>query len=101
MPYSSKLLAWIASRLKKRREACMTEAFPDPGYINFRKPTQCILWDNPEMVNISAKVSFECVEEIIEESHFSRSVFKCCECGQLYFYEFYEVVDWKDGNDKQ
>ena len=21
--------------------------------------------------------------------------------GQLYFYEFYEVVDWKDGNDKQ
>ena len=29
------------------------------------------------------------------------SLYKCRECGQLYFYEWYEWVDWKEGNDKQ
>jgi hypothetical protein len=101
MPHSSKLLTWIASWLKKRSRDSINEASPDPGSINLRKPTQCVLWDNPETVDVSAKMSFECVEEIIEESHLSRYVLKCGESGQLYFYEFYEVVDWKDGNDKQ
>jgi hypothetical protein len=26
---------------------------------------------------------------------------KCRECGQLYFFEFYEWVDWENGNDPQ
>jgi hypothetical protein len=28
-----------------------------------------------------------------------RSLFKCRECGQLYFFEWNEWVDWDEGND--
>jgi hypothetical protein len=27
-------------------------------------------------------------------------LYKCQECGQLYFYEWYEWVDWQQGDDK-
>jgi hypothetical protein len=36
-----------------------------------------------------------------DESHLMRHLMKCNACGQLYFHEFYEIVDWKDGNDAQ
>ena len=38
---------------------------------------------------------------LIDESHLHRSLLKCRECGQLYFSEFYEMVDWDDGDDAQ
>jgi hypothetical protein len=28
-------------------------------------------------------------------------LYKCRECGQLYFHEWYEWVDWDEGNDRQ
>jgi hypothetical protein len=28
-------------------------------------------------------------------------LYKCRECGQLYFFEWWEWVDWEDGNDTQ
>ncbi len=43
---------------------------------------------------------FEHVETYAESSHFDRGLVKCRECGQLYYYEFYEVIDWEEGNDK-
>jgi len=30
-----------------------------------------------------------------------RYVLKCDRCGQLYFFEFYETIDWIEGNDPQ
>jgi hypothetical protein len=44
---------------------------------------------------------FELLETYADESHWWRYLLKCRECGQLYFYEFYEVIDWKNGNDPQ
>ena len=36
-----------------------------------------------------------------EESHLIRRLESCMKCGQLYFYEFYEEIDWAGGNDPQ
>ena len=71
---------------------------PDDTEIELPAPTQCVLWEKPELVG--ERDRFDTVEELIDESHLSRSVLKCRECGQLYFYEFYEIVDWKEGNDR-
>jgi hypothetical protein len=30
-----------------------------------------------------------------------RHLLRCRECGQLYFYEFFEWIDWEGGNDPQ
>jgi hypothetical protein len=71
---------------------------PGSGF-DLPKPTSCLFWEHPEKLGLGRP--FECVENLVDERHLSRSILKCHECGRLYFYEFYEVVDWKDGNDKQ
>ena len=64
-----------------------------------KEPTQCELWEKPELVSVRGR--FEVVETFVDESHLSRCLLKCGECGQLYFYEFYEKIDWDGGNDPQ
>jgi len=41
------------------------------------------------------------VKTLIDNSHLFRYILKCNKCGQLYFYEFYEVINWSGGNDSQ
>lgn len=36
-----------------------------------------------------------------EESHVFRYLLKCKFCPQLYFFEFYEEIDWNEGKDSQ
>ena len=43
----------------------------------------------------------EVIETYKDESHLMRRLEKCRKCGQLYFYEFKEEVDWVGGNDPQ
>ena len=66
-----------------------------------KNPAQCILWENPELIRGAAKELFELIETYVDESHLSRRLVKCRECGQLYFFEFYEEIDWVDGDDPQ
>ena len=69
--------------------------------IEFKKlppPTQCVLWEQPDLVT-TPRGRFETVETYADESHLQRALLKCRECGQLYFYEFYERVDWDKGAD--
>jgi len=66
-----------------------------------KEPTQCILWTRPELVEGSTAEHFELVETFADESHWWRYLLKCRECGQLYFFEFYEQIDWEDGEDPQ
>ena len=42
-----------------------------------------------------------CGQTFVDESHLSRELLRCKDCGQLYFFEFYEEIDWEDGNDPQ
>jgi len=44
---------------------------------------------------------FELLETYVEESHWWRYLLKCRECGQTYFFEFYEEIDWDEGKDPQ
>lgn len=66
-----------------------------------RDPTQCELWTRPELVLAPTKERFELVETFADESHFWRCLLKCRECGQLYFQEFHEEIDWEAGDDPQ
>jgi hypothetical protein len=69
-------------------------------FVQLRPPTQCAMWERPELALGKFSQTFEMVEEYEDDSHLSRSLWKCRECGQLYFREWYEWVDWDEGNDK-
>jgi len=65
------------------------------------EPTQCIYWKKPKQILGNLKDKFELLDTFEHESHWWRYLLKCRECGQLYFFEFYEFVDWDGGNDPQ
>ena len=65
-----------------------------------KEPIRCILWKSPELVEPAA-VRFEPVATYDDTNHWSRALLKCRECGQLYFYEFYEEIDHAGGEDPQ
>ena len=67
-----------------------------------KAPTGCALWTNPEPAATAVlRDGFERLREFVDESHWSRSLLRCRECGQLYVFEFYEEIDWVDGDDPQ
>ncbi len=77
---------------------------PEPkGRIErtLRPPTQCVLWQQPELVASLDAERFEVLETFVESSHWDRALLKCRECGQVYFWEFYEMIDWEGGDDAQ
>ncbi len=68
--------------------------------IHLRSPIQCVLWEHPDRLKDKFGEFFDEVETYEDSSHLTRTLYKCRECGQLYFFEWYEWVDWLDGNDK-
>jgi hypothetical protein len=66
-----------------------------------RPPTQCVLWQQPALIVSLDDERFEALETFVESSHWDRALLKCRECGQLYFWEFYETIDWEGGDDAQ
>ncbi len=66
-----------------------------------KKPTQCHIWKKEELTDGDLDNAFDVVHTFSEDSHFSRRLFKCKQCGQLYLKEFYEEIDWVDGDDPQ
>ena len=63
--------------------------------------TSCHLWNNKKLSKNDLYNSLEVVEVYDDDSHQMRSLKRCKKCGQLYFYEFKEFIDWKEGNDAQ
>lgn len=63
-------------------------------------PLQCTLWRNPEALK-NIREFLETIETYEDDSHHRRCLLKCRECGQLYFYEFVEFVDYEMGEDPQ
>ena len=68
---------------------------------DFSKPVQCALWKEPNGLDGKQADIFEITDTYEDDTHLIRRLLKCRECGQLYFYEMYEVIDWVDGNDPQ
>lgn len=63
---------------------------------------------NCKLLNISTPTNkdisldnFELLNTYVKESHLWRYLLKCKDCGQLYFFEFYEQIDWDKGQDPQ
>jgi hypothetical protein len=58
----------------------------------------CHLW---QTVTVSEDElnKLEVVETFLEDSHLMRSLKRCKDCGQLYFYQFREEIDWLAGED--
>jgi len=78
----------------------MTDEAPGVEPKQLPIPTGCVLWQQPDLVT-APRGRFETVETYTHENHLYRALVKCRECGQLYFYEFYERIDWDDGDDAQ
>lgn len=64
-------------------------------------PTHCHLWTDGKISKTDLLDSLEVVEVIEQDSHFTRKILRCKECGQLFLYQFFEEVDWEGGNDAQ
>jgi len=69
-------------------------------YVFMKKPIQCHLWNNPCSDSLHL-INFDVIETYEDDGHLSRRLVKCKDCGQLYFKEFYEWIDWENGNDPQ
>jgi hypothetical protein len=66
-----------------------------------KPPAQCHLWQKEILDSKDLREAFQLVESYIDESHLHKTLMQCKTCGQLYFYEFYEEIDWDDGRDLQ
>lgn len=66
-------------------------------------PTQCHLWQKEPLTSEDIRMdkNFEFLFTFEEDTHLIRRLVQCKDCGQLYFYEFYELIDWVGGNDPQ
>ena len=62
---------------------------------------QCERWKLETPLREDLYAGLETLAIYIDESHESLTLKRCLECGQLYLYEFYEEIDWVDGNDPQ
>ncbi len=73
----------------------------EKGFI----PEQCVLWKKQKIEESDVSMSnFDNIKTYIDTNHFWRYLLKCKECGQLYFFEFKEDVNWSNegnGNDYQ
>ena len=62
--------------------------------------SDCHLW-RTDTVPKDELDKLEEVETFLEDSHLMRRVKRCHDCGQFYFYEFYEEIDYTQGDDPQ
>lgn len=62
----------------------------------------CVLWKDPDATLARPmKDVFSLEWESPCESHFWRYALKCRDCGQTYFFQFLEEIDWDEGLDAQ
>jgi hypothetical protein len=62
----------------------------------------CILWKDPDATLARPmKDVFALDWQSAHESHFWRYVLRCRACGQRYFFQFLEEIDWDGGLDDQ
>ncbi len=62
--------------------------------------TDCHLWQTAT-VSEHELLKLEDVETFLDDSHLMRRLKRCNDCGQLYFYQFREEIDWIAGEDPQ
>ncbi len=70
--------------------------------IELEKPEKCHLWQKDDLLEQDLNPrTFKEISVFIDDSHFKRKLLECKDCGQLYFYQFTESIDYIGGNDPQ
>lgn len=69
--------------------------------IKISDPKGCHLRQTVPGSHQELRTALTVIKTYEDESHLIRNLMKCRSCGQLYFHEFYEEVDWVGGNDAQ
>ena len=64
-------------------------------------PAQCHLWQAETLTMKDLLEALTAVETFLDEPHQTRDLRKCKTCGQLYFHEFLDWIDWQKGDDPQ
>ena len=64
-------------------------------------PAQCHLWQAEKLTTGDLLEALTVVETFVDEPHQTRDLRKCNFCGQLYFQEFLDWIDWEKGADPQ
>jgi len=64
-------------------------------------PEDCHLRKNGNPSADQLRHGLVTIETYEDDSHLIHTLERCRQCGQLYFYEFYEKVDWVESNDAQ
>lgn len=95
--FSKPMMRWdwswlypVYSRLMVLSTRVQGESLNGPwGPSAMKPPQQCDLWSHPERIAPRTwPECFEHLETFEEASQWRRQLFKCKECGQLYFHEF-------------
>lgn len=63
--------------------------------------SQCHLWKKIPDSTKEIVSNLKLIQVYQKEVHLEHFLMQCSHCGQLYFHEFYEVIDWKEGKDGQ
>jgi hypothetical protein len=63
-------------------------------------PGECHLWTG-QSISRDDLLALKTLAVYVDDDHLRRVLKQCDECGQRYYYEFYEVTDWERGNDAQ
>jgi hypothetical protein len=69
--------------------------------IKISASSDCHLWNKSDLTREELHRELNLVHIYQDDSHLIRKLLNCKQCGQLYFYEFYEEIDWSEGNDPQ
>jgi hypothetical protein len=64
-------------------------------------PAQCHLWQAAELTTKDLYEALTVVETFLDEPRQIRDLRKCAFCGQLYFHESLDWIDWEKGDDPQ
>lgn len=67
--------------------------------IIIQKPEKCHLWTS-DLTKELLYNSFDTIKIYEDSSHLTRTLKKCKKCGQLYFYEFYEIMNFDRDDDQ-
>lgn len=67
------------------------------------EPTGCVYWTKPELAFRPGRTldQFETIETLERNMHELKQLLKCRECGQQYFYEFWEEMHFDGRDDSQ
>jgi len=63
-------------------------------------PTKCHLWRIDGLPEEEFRAALEDVETVADESHVTKTLYRCKACGQLYFGIWYELIDLDGGDDR-